>query len=195
MQVLKFKYVEYISRSELLSETKEFIRGLQNRMVGECLASSWCDYTQQTGSSHAVLWPPQVMPAGSAYTVSPTVQLFCLWAALSQAVLLWTFFWSEHRPSGSVTGSPGVWGMALAGFSREFAVEAALSLGLQCLFLSDFIIDLRLEPTHLFLQFTNEVHHSLTDTAGEKMETNIKKKRTTTEEVCRWRPPLPAFAL
>lgn len=86
--------------------------------------------------------------------------------------------------------------MALAGLSREFAVEAALSLGLQCLFLSDFIIDLLLEPTHLLLQLTNEIHHSLTDTAREKMERNImKRRRTTTEEVYRWRPPPVCFLL
>lgn len=47
-------------------------------------------------------------------------------------------------------------------------IEAALSLGLQRLFLSDFIIDLLLEPAHLLLQLTNEIHHSLTDTAEGK---------------------------
>lgn len=98
-----------------------------------------------------MLGPPQAMLAGCAYAVSPTgVLLLCLWAALSQAVLLWTFFW---------------------GLSGTFALEAALSLGLQCLFLLNFTIDLLLEPTHLLLQLTNEIHHSLTDTVrGKKRE-------------------------
>lgn len=55
-------------------------------------------------------------------------------------------------------------GLALAGLNGELVVEAAISQGLQGLFLSDFTIDLLLEPTHLLLQLTNEIHHRLTDT-------------------------------
>lgn len=60
-------------------------------------------------------------------------------------------------------------GLALAGLSGELVLEAAISQGLQRLFLSDFTIDLLLEPTHLLLQLTNEVHHRLTDTQSREV--------------------------
>lgn len=81
MQVHEFKYVQYISWSELLGETKEFIRDLEISKPDGGLVLSLLQIRLHTANwvESCLLRPPQVMLAGSAYAVSPTVVLqLCL---------------------------------------------------------------------------------------------------------------------